>query len=164
LFWIKVEIRDSVDEHSPEKDKLMSIKQNHDVTTQESQYRLIIRYIAAAISAVIAIVYFLIGFRIVSVLNTPENQTFGIAAGGMFVFGAVLLLAFDNRLLWIFGAALQMMIIFVYFNVAPMRIPSYEAWGILIRVAQVGLLISLLYLAARPSFEDNITSTRREEV
>ena len=141
----------------------MSLNINNNTTNPEAQRRQLIRYIAAAISAVIAIMYFLIGFRVVTVLDTPSDQTFGIAAAGMYVLGTVLLLAFDRRILWIFGFALQVMVIYTYFNVASMRVPSYEVWGILIRVAQVLLIIPLLYLAARPSIEEDAARNNWKE-
>ena len=108
-----------------------------------------LRSFAALVSALIAGIYFLIGFNIVSVLDTPIDQTFGLAAGLAYAFGAVLLLALDRRLVWILGAILQVFVIYTYFNFAPQRIPAFEIWGILLRVGQLAILIALTYLAVR---------------
>jgi hypothetical protein len=63
--------------------------------------------------------------------------------------GTLLLLAFDRRVLWILGAILQVFVIYTYFNLASQRTPAYEVWGILIRIAQLMILIALVYLEVR---------------
>jgi hypothetical protein len=62
--------------------------------------------------------------------------------------GAVLLLAFDRRLVWILGAILQIFVIYSYFNFAPQRTPTFEIWGILLRVAEVLIFTALVFLVA----------------
>jgi hypothetical protein len=74
---------------------------------------------------------------------------FGAAAGAAFLLGAALLVAFDRRVLWILGAILQVFVVWGYFAVAPDRTPSFEAWGIALRVIQLPLFAALLYLAVR---------------
>lgn len=111
-----------------------------------------IRYWAALLAGATAAMYFLIGFCVVSVIEAPcADQVFGTYAAVAYVLGMVLLLTFDNRLLWGLGAALQVMVIFMYFNLAAQRVPAYEVWGILLRVVQVVLLLALVYLAIRPT-------------
>jgi hypothetical protein len=106
--------------------------------------------LAAAFAVLISLVYFLIGFKAVTVLDNVDDQTaFGLMAGGAFLVGAMLIFLTDNRVLWGIGAVAQALIIATYFNLAPERIPSYEPWGISIRVLQVLLLGALVYLAMR---------------
>lgn len=114
-----------------------------------TKQRRTIRYLAAALAAVAAVIYFMIGFRVVTVLNTPEYQTFGIAAGLAYVLGAVLLAALDHRVVGTLGAILQAVVIYTYFDVAAERIPTFELWGIVLRIVQVLILIALIYLEVR---------------
>lgn len=111
--------------------------------------RRIIRYFAAVVSGATAVMYFLIGFRVVSVLDGHADQTWGLFAGAAYALGALLLLAFDRRVLWILGAILQVFVIYTYFNLASQRTPAYEVWGIVIRIAQMMILIALVCLEVR---------------
>jgi hypothetical protein len=111
-----------------------------------------VRIFAAAMAATIAVLYMLIGFSLVRVVKLAAGEPspqlfFGLPAALAFVFGAALLLATDHRWLWILGALLQVLVMFTYFSVAPQRVPSFETWGVLIRVVQVPLLVALGYLA-----------------
>lgn len=111
-----------------------------------------VRYVAAALAGLTAVMYLLIGFCVVSVIEAAcADQVFGTFAAGAYLLGVALLLFFDNRWLWGLGAVFQVMVIFMYFNLAPQRVPAYEVWGILIRIAQVLLLAALVYLALRPT-------------
>jgi hypothetical protein len=110
-----------------------------------------------------AAVYGLIGAGVVRVVEPapqggPSLALFGVLAGGAFLLGAVLLLGFDRRLLWWLGAAFQAFTIVTYFTVAPQRVPSYEVWGLSLKVAQVVLLALLLALglmrAGSPAAEE----------
>ena len=117
--------------------------------TARAERRRTIRYFATAVSGATAVMYFLIGFRVVSVLDAPADQSWGFVAGGAYALGAMLLLAYDRRVIVILGAILQVFVIYTYFNLASQRTPAYEVWGILIRIAQVMILIALVYLEAR---------------
>lgn len=108
-----------------------------------------IRYFAALVAALIAVIYFLIGFNVVSVIDRPSDQVFGLPAGIAYALGALLLVVFERRIVWILGAGLQIFVIYMYFNLATQRIPTFEFWGILLRIAQAGVLIALGYLAIR---------------
>lgn len=108
-----------------------------------------VRYFTAAVSGLTAVMYFLIGLHVVSVVEGGVDQSWGLAAGAAYAFGAVLLVAFDQRIVWVLGAILQIFVILTYFRLAPQRIPAYEVWGILIRVAQFVILITLTYLVFR---------------
>jgi hypothetical protein len=93
--------------------------------------RPLIRRTAAGIAVLIALIYFLIGFQLVAVLeNTSEQTAFGLIAGGAFVIGAALILAFDRRWLWTMGTLAQLFIIWTYFNLADQRAPDFEFWGV----------------------------------
>jgi len=118
--------------------------------------RRVVRYLAALLSGGAAVVYLLIGFEMIRVVDVnpsdmPSMLPFGLAAGGAFLLGAVLLLLFDRRLLWILGGLFQVMAIVMYFAVAPQRDPSFEPWGIGLKVIQAMLLVALAWLALRPS-------------
>jgi hypothetical protein len=128
---------------------------------QEAQRRRIIRYFAAAMSGLTTIIYLMIGFNVVSVLDTPTDQIFGFFAATAYALGVVLLLAFDRRLVWTLGAIFQVFVIFTYFNLAPQRSPAYELWGILLRVIQVALFFALVYLASRPSSTQTTPSAEK---
>jgi len=113
-----------------------------------------IRYLAAALSAAAAAVYVLIGLEVIRVVDTnppdmPSLLPFGLLSGGAFLLGAVLLVLFDRRILWVLGGLFQVGAIVMYFAVAPQRDPSYEPWGIGLKLVEVALLVALGYLAMR---------------
>jgi hypothetical protein len=108
-----------------------------------------LRIVAAVISSVTAFIYFMIGFNIVSVLETSSDQVFGVFAGAAYLLGAFLLLASDRRIILQLGALLQITVVYMYFSMAPIRIPHYEFWGIVLRIAQMAILTALLYLLFR---------------
>jgi glucose dehydrogenase len=95
----------------------------------------------------------LIGVGVLTVVTPVDGDqsmlVFGVSAGAAFVLGAALLFAFDRRALWILGAVLQLFVVWGYFAVAPDRTPSFEAWGISLRILQIPLLAALVYLALR---------------
>jgi hypothetical protein len=127
--------------------------------------RKIVKNATAATAALISLLYFLIGFQVVTVLDNAEDQTvFGLVTGGAFLVGTLMILFTDNRVLWGLGATAQALIIAMYFNLAPEREPSYEPWGIIIRVLQVLLLGGLVYLTVRPKTGVASAETRREVV
>jgi hypothetical protein len=114
-----------------------------------------VRYTAAALAGLTAGMYVLIATSVVSVINPAgvadaghDQLAFGTPAAIVYAFGAALLLIprLDRRILWVFGAFLQVGVIFMYFSVAPDREPSFEPWGIAIKVAQALLLATLLML------------------
>jgi hypothetical protein len=116
-------------------------------------HRRTIRHVAAATAAVIALIYLLIGLGVLTVVtpvaDDPSMAFFGFSAGGAFLFGAVLLVALDRRMLWILGAILQLFVVWGYVSVAPDRTPSFEFWGIALRIIQVPLFAALVYLVVR---------------
>jgi hypothetical protein len=117
--------------------------------------RRIVRFVAAAVAAAMAAIYFLIGLGVLDVGGSAGDRVglliFGALAGGAFLLGAALLVAFDRRWLWITGALFQVFVYWAYFDVAKTRTPAFETWGITLRVIQLPLLAALVYLALRPA-------------
>ena len=121
-----------------------------------------VRYLVASLAAIIAFIYFLIGFHVVSVLDGNADQTFGIFAGLAYALGVILLLVMHRRVVWILGALFQIFVIFTYFNLASQRTPAFEFWGILLRVFQLIILFALAYLAFRlPTTHARASGNRR---
>jgi hypothetical protein len=116
-------------------------------------WRRTIRYTAAAVAASMALIYFGIGLGVLDVGGSEADQTFlivfGGLAGGAFLLGALLLVRFDRRWLWVVGAVFQIFVYWAYFNVAKTRTPPFEVWGIALRIIQLPLLAALIYLAVR---------------
>ena len=117
-----------------------------------------IRYFAALVSGLTAVIYFLIGFNVVTVVNPGVGQEFGLYAGAAYALGTVVLVLYERRLLWVLGAILQVFVIYTYFSLASQRTPAYEFWGILIRVAQFIILIALAYLALHAPEETELNA------
>lgn len=113
--------------------------------------RTLVRHTAAILAGLISLIYFLIGFQVLTVLDRLEDQVvFGLIAGSAFLIGALVIEIFDRRVVMGLGAAAQAFIIYTYVDLASQREPSFEIWGIVIRVIQVALFVTLLYLAMRP--------------
>jgi hypothetical protein len=106
-------------------------------------------YFAATMAGIAASIYFLIALRVITVLeHAPKDQAvFGAMAGSGYAIGVVLLLASERRVVWVLGALLQVFVIAMYFSVSPDRTPHYEVWGILLRIPQSLILITLVYLS-----------------
>ncbi len=129
--------------------------------------RRLIRYVAALLAAGTAVVYVLIGVGVVKVVNDASADgagllPFGLLSGGAFMLGAILLTLFDRRILWIAGGLFQVFAIAMYFAVAPQRDPSFDPWGIGLKVVQGVLLVALVYLVVqRPRTMDRSVSAMR---
>lgn len=108
-----------------------------------------IRIVAAGLSAITAAIYLLIGLQVLIVLDTPADQFFGFFACAGYALGVYLLIAQDRRVVVILGALFQVFVIYQYFNLASQRVPTYEIWGLLLRIPQVMILIALVYLEVR---------------
>jgi len=112
-----------------------------------------IRLATAAMAAFAALLYLLIGFGVLQVVEAgpddPSLLWFGLPAGVAFLFGAVVMLVSERTILWVLGAVFQVFAISAYFGVAADREPAYEFWGIVLRVVQALILIALAVLLAR---------------
>ncbi|MGH8871211.1 MAG: hypothetical protein ACRDWS_04475 [Acidimicrobiia bacterium] len=121
------------------------------VSETPANRRRAVRYFAATMAALTSLMYFLIGLGTLTVLENPAEQTsFGLTAGAAFLVATLMISFFDRRALMGLGALAQALIIFAYFGFAAEREPSFETWGILIRLLQILLLGALTYLAIRP--------------
>lgn len=108
-----------------------------------------IRYAAAAVAALTAVVYLLIALQVLVIGDETSSKNFAYVAGAGYALGTFMILRFDRRILWILGAAIQVFVIAMYFIIAPQRVPEYEFWGLFLRVPEVILLVMLGYLALR---------------
>lgn len=118
-----------------------------------------VRNFAAAVSAVTALLYALIGVGILVVVEPGTSDqgdmlAFGLPAAGAFLVGALLLVLFDNRLLWLLGAILQVIVLVGYVAMAGIRTPQFELWGILIKLTQLVLFFALAFLVLRSPEEE----------
>jgi hypothetical protein len=114
-----------------------------------------VRYAGAALAATMALIYVGIGAGILDVGGGPDDRAFlwvfGALAGGAFLLGAILLLRFDRRWLWVLGLVFGLFVFWAYIDVSKTRTPPFETWGIVLRIVQVPLLAVLAYLAVRPT-------------
>jgi hypothetical protein len=114
----------------------------------------LVRYVAAASAAGAAIVYLLIGFEVVYIGESttgeaPDLLGFGLSAGIAFGLMAILLLLVDRRLVWIPAGLVSAAVFVAYFAMGGIREPSYEVWGLLIKVLQAVVVVATTYLAFR---------------
>jgi hypothetical protein len=119
----------------------------------QRERRVAVRRIAAALCIGCSVVYLAIGLGLVQVSEPVAGNdilVFGVAAGLAFVLGAVLLSSTDRLGPWIAGAVFQVAVIVMYVVVSGQRTPPFELWGLLLKVAQVGILAALLYLIVSP--------------
>ena len=113
-----------------------------------------VRYGAALLAAAVGVLYLLIALQVIHVADTTGKDSPFIpmmAAAVAFWLGAVLLAVIDRRIVWLLGAAVQVVVLIGYVAVAPSRDPHVEAWGLLIKLAQVVILGLLVYLAVTSS-------------
>lgn len=127
--------------------------------------RLVARLVAAGLAVVVALLYALIASGLVTVLEgrtaARDQLAFATPAAAVYLVGAVLLLRYDQRRLWVLSALLQVAVITQYLNLASEREPAFEPWGIAIRVVQAALFAVLVLLAigsARPRAAEPDTS------
>lgn len=124
-----------------------------------------IRWLATALAAMTAILYFIIATEGVTVVHgDDEPNVVFLIAGLLFLAGGLAVVWLDRPLYtWLF-AAFDAFVIFAYFQVAVDRTPAYEVWGVTLRIPQVLLLAALLYLAFRREPDTASTSERQSGV
>lgn len=108
------------------------------------------RLAAAVLASLVGVLYLLVATQVVHVSDTTGKASPFVpmaAAALVFWLGAVVLLLLDRQIVYLLGAAVQLVVIVGYFAVAPSRDPHIEPWGLLIKAAQVAILAILLYLA-----------------
>jgi hypothetical protein len=111
-----------------------------------------IRFLAAGVASVVALLYLLIGFDVITVVE--DQATAGAApvfiAGLVFAALAVLLVTASRPVL-VGGAVLQVVVLVMYVVVSSERIPAFEAWGLGLKALQVVLLVALTSMLVRQS-------------
>lgn len=116
-------------------------------------YLRVLRFVTAGLAALSALVYLLIGLQVLPALEIgpgdPSPLWFGVGAALAFLFGAVVMLVSERLILWVLGALVQVFAIAAYLGVAEERTPSFEFWGIALRVVQASILIALVVLISR---------------
>jgi hypothetical protein len=113
-----------------------------------------LRYVAAGLVGVIAVLYLLIGVQILAVGrptdgSAPDLLVFGLLVGGAHLVAAVLLALIARRVVWLGVAAFQVLVIVGYFALAGVRDPQFEVWGLLVKLLQLFVLGMTAYLAVR---------------
>jgi hypothetical protein len=105
---------------------------------------------AVGLTTLIAVIYLLIGLQVLTVLDNPDDQTaFALIAAAAFAVGAGILAWIDSKIVFGLGAAGVAFVIFTYFSLATERSPQFETWGIVLRVIQALLFVTLAYLTIR---------------
>jgi hypothetical protein len=109
---------------------------------------IVLRNVVVALCGACALVYFAIGLGLVYEQKPEGVQlwAFGFSAALAFGLGVVLMLARSGRVVWILGALFMVLAIVAYLAVSPRRDPSFEIWGISLKIAQVAILAALLGL------------------
>jgi hypothetical protein len=121
------------------------------------------RFVAAGVAGVVAVLYLLIGFDVITVVE--DQAAVGAApvfmAGVLFAALAVLVLVTPSRPVLVAGAALQVVVLVMYLVVSSERIPAFEAWGVGLKALQAGLLVALVSMLVRqsPSLRSNVRAT-----
>jgi hypothetical protein len=108
----------------------------------------LIRYLAATIAGAAAAVYVLIAANVITVTEgqAAEAPVPPVVAALLLGAVAVLLVRTERRGVLIGGVGVQLFLIVFYFLVATERVPAFEAWGIVLKVAQGAVLALLAWL------------------
>ncbi len=105
---------------------------------------------AATLAALNAVIYGLIFAGVLSVGRADEGELGILGAGGIvYLLVAAVLWFVPRPLVWAAATAMQVMVIAMYVAIAPERDPSFEVWGITLRVLQVAMIVVLLTLLVR---------------
>jgi hypothetical protein len=110
----------------------------------------LLRAVSVTLCAACAAVYFAIGMGLIYEQRPGGMRlwVFGFSAALAFGAGVLLLLARPGRFAWMLGSAFMVLVIVAYVVVAPSRQPSFEIWGISLKIAQAVTLVALLGLLA----------------
>jgi hypothetical protein len=109
-----------------------------------------LRRVAAGVTGLMALIYLLIYTGPLSIGEATSGDLGILGVAGLVFAGMALLLWFVEKR-WILGVivAVQVPIFAMYLAIAPERDPSFEFWGVSLRVLQVVLVVTLLTLLAR---------------
>ena len=119
-------------------------------TVATTSNRRLAAYLGAVLSGATGLLYLLIGLGVLIVAEhktgSPDRARILLGAAVAFFVLTACLSLLDRRVAYVLGAALQVVCIIGYFVIAPSRAPHYEEWGIVIKILQVLLLGTLVYL------------------
>jgi hypothetical protein len=106
--------------------------------------------VAALLAAGSALLYALIAAGVLSVgrADGGELGILGAAAVVYLVLAAVLWFV-PRPFVWLGATVMQLLVIAMYVAIAPERDPSFEVWGISLRVLQVAMIAVLITLLVR---------------
>jgi hypothetical protein len=109
------------------------------------------RFVAAGVAGLVAVLYLLIGFDVITVVQDQAEAGAApvVIAGVLFAALAVLLLSTSSQRVLIAGAVLQVVVLLMYLVVSAERVPAFEAWGLGIKALQVGLLAAFVAMLMR---------------
>jgi hypothetical protein len=104
-----------------------------------------LRRLAAGTTGLMAVIYLLIFAGILSIGEATTGDLGILGVAGLVFVGMSLLLCFVDRPLVVGAvAAVQVPVFAMYLAIAPERDPSFELWGVSLRVLQVVLVVLLL--------------------
>jgi hypothetical protein len=104
-----------------------------------------LRRLAAGTTGLMAVIYLLIFAGILSIGEATTGDLGILGVAGLVFVGMSLLLWFVDRPLVVGAvAAVQVPVFAMYLAIAPERDPSFELWGVSLRVLQVVLVVLLL--------------------
>jgi hypothetical protein len=120
------------------------------------------RYVAIGASAAAAALYLGIGLGVLDIGSAegtdPALFEFGALMAAVFGITAVLLWFIRARVLYAAVAVLQVVVLLGYVAAASYREPAFDLWGALIKVAQVVILVAVVYLFAHARAATSSTS------
>jgi hypothetical protein len=116
-------------------------------TTPPATSRHVHQRLAVLIAGVIALLYGLLSTGVLPIAGATDAER-GIlgVAGAVFAVLAGLLWWRCSRVLWVGAVALQLLMGWMYLAIAPDRDPSFEVWGVTIRVLSLTLVLVLVRL------------------
>lgn len=112
------------------------------------------RYLAAALAALTAVLYYLIGLEVLWVGESTNGQDpgllgFGLVVGTTFLVAAALLVLSERRWVLVAVGLLQVIVLVGYVAAASIRDPSFAPWGLVVKAPQLLILIIAAYLLVR---------------
>lgn len=106
--------------------------------------------VAALLAAANAVLYGLIASGVLSVGRAEQGELGILGAGGVvYLVLAGVLWLLPRPVVWAGATVMQLMVIAMYLAIAPERDPSFELWGISLRVLQVAMIVVLVMLLVR---------------
>ena len=113
-----------------------------------------VRLIGAIGALLMAGIYYLIGFGVLNVGGTTSGDTvdlfmFGMGAGSAFLVISLLIALTDRRWIWAVVLVFQFLVFGMYVAVSGTRVPSFEIWGLTLRMIQLVVIACLVFLIVK---------------